>query len=74
MSARHVHDEQTKRLAYDGHGTCLGAFCDECKTEFWSQWRPDILERYECDEEIEPEPGVIDESILDACMRLGQER
>lgn len=40
---------------YDGHGIFLCYACWECEEEKMAGYRPDILERYECDEPIEPE-------------------
>jgi hypothetical protein len=39
----------------DGHGIPLAIVCDSCKSQVLSRYRPDIMERYECDEPIEPE-------------------
>jgi len=39
----------------DGHGCFLCYACDKCEPEKLKRYRPDIMERYECDEPIEPE-------------------
>jgi hypothetical protein len=38
---------------FDGHGIYLFRACPKCYEEKISRFRPDILERYECDEPIE---------------------
>jgi hypothetical protein len=40
---------------YDGHGIFLTYVCELCVNETLKGYRPDILERYECDEPIEPD-------------------
>ena len=40
---------------FDGYGIELFKGCSECEVEQLAKFRPDILERYECDEPIEPE-------------------
>jgi len=39
----------------DGHGIFLTFVCDKCRDETLSQYRSDIFESYDCDEDIEPE-------------------
>lgn len=39
----------------DGHGIPLAVVCDSCEAQVLSSFRSDIMERYECDEPIEPE-------------------
>ena len=39
----------------DGHGIPLAVVCDSCEPQVLSGFRSDIMERYECDEPIEPE-------------------
>jgi hypothetical protein len=39
----------------DGHGIPLAVVCDSCEAQVLSGFRSDIMERYECDEPIEPE-------------------
>ena len=38
---------------HDGHGIFLTYACDVCEKDKLSRFRPDIMERYECDEPIE---------------------
>lgn len=38
---------------YDGHGIYLFRACDDCYMDKRSQFRDDIFENYECDEQIE---------------------
>jgi hypothetical protein len=38
----------------DGHGIPLTIVCDDCQDKALDQFRPDIMEAYECDEPIEP--------------------
>jgi hypothetical protein len=40
---------------YDGHGIFLFYACEACAASALKHFRPDIMERYECDEPIEPE-------------------
>ncbi len=40
---------------HDGHGIFLCYACDKCKRKKMQGYRPDIMERYECDEPIDPE-------------------
>jgi len=40
---------------FDGYGIYCGRMCDVC---FRRKFRPDIMERYDADEPIEPEPEV----------------
>ena len=50
-----------RRAVVDGHGCFLFYACDQCEKSKLSRYRPDILssdsemDRYECDEPIEPE-------------------
>jgi hypothetical protein len=39
----------------DGHGIFLTYACDKCKEEKLSHFRPDIMEKYKCDEPIDEE-------------------
>lgn len=39
----------------DGYGIYLFYACDKCRKEKLDKYRPDIKERYEADENIEPE-------------------
>ena len=42
---------------YDGHGIYIGRTCsDVCKKKLLSGFRSDIMESYDCDEPIDPEP------------------
>jgi hypothetical protein len=38
---------------YDGHGIFLDYACDRCRDNVLSRFRPDIEDRYECDEPID---------------------
>lgn len=38
---------------FDGHGIFLCYTCEDCEEEKMSRYRPDIHERYECDEPID---------------------
>jgi len=38
---------------HDGYGIFLCYTCSKCETEKMKRWRPDIHERYQCDEPIE---------------------
>lgn len=40
---------------FDGHGIFLTYACDKCRKKKMAGFRPDIMERYECDEPIEAE-------------------
>jgi hypothetical protein len=39
----------------DGHGIPLCKVCEDCEKEKLKGYRPDILEAYDCDEQIDPE-------------------
>jgi hypothetical protein len=43
----------------DGYGIFMCYCCPKCKTAQLSHFRPDIFERYDCDEDIEGEPETI---------------
>lgn len=43
------------RALYDGYGIFLTYACEACECKKLARFRPDIMERYECDEPIEPE-------------------
>lgn len=43
---------------YDGHGIYLTRVCEKCEEETLKRYRPDIFERYEADEPIEPEEDL----------------
>src|SRR4029077_8445482 len=45
-----IHEPQ-----FDGHGIFLKYTCSKCEKEAMAGYRPDIHERYECDEPIEAE-------------------
>jgi hypothetical protein len=47
--------ENEGRWISDGHGIPLAVVCDSCEAQVLSGFRSDIMERYECDEPIEPE-------------------
>lgn len=40
---------------HDGHGIFLCYACYKCKARKMQGYRPDIMERYEADEPIDPE-------------------
>jgi len=40
---------------YDGYGIYFARVCPACREETLSHFRPDIFERFETDEHIEPE-------------------
>lgn len=42
---------------FDGHGIFLCYTCEKCHEKRMTGYRPDIMERYECDEPIEPDDG-----------------
>lgn len=42
-----------KEKNFDGYGIFLCYTCPKCEDEKLSRYRPDIHERYECDEQIE---------------------
>lgn len=46
---------EPKTKHYDGYGIFLFYACPECENEKMSRYRPDIMERYECEEPIEEE-------------------
>ena len=39
----------------DGYGIPLAMVCDACETTVLSEFRPDILDHYDCDEAIAPD-------------------
>lgn len=43
------------RVLHDGYGIFLCYACDRCEKKKLSHFRPDIMERYEADEQIEPD-------------------
>ena len=42
-----------REAEYDGHGIFLFYACDECRKLKLKGFRSDIMEAYECDEQIE---------------------
>jgi hypothetical protein len=42
-------------LEVDGYGIPLCWLCDRCRSEQLAKFRPDIFERYDCDEPVEEE-------------------
>jgi hypothetical protein len=38
---------------HDGYGIFLCYACDKCEKKKLARFRPDIMDRYECDEQIE---------------------
>ena len=51
----HQCDQEDREAQYDGYGIFLCYTCPMCHGVKMSQWRTDIMDRYECDEPIEPE-------------------
>ena len=47
--------ENEGRWVMDGYGIPLAVVCDSCEGEVMALFRSDIMEKYECDQEIEPE-------------------
>lgn len=43
------------RNAYDGYGIYLCKVCDDCEKRKLNSYRSDIMERYDADEDIEPD-------------------
>lgn len=43
------------RNLYDGYGIFLCKVCDDCVTKKVYSYRSDIMERYDADDEIEPD-------------------
>ena len=46
---------QWPNAEYDGHGIFMFYGCAKCRKKKLAGYRPDIKERYECDEPIEAE-------------------
>ena len=46
---------QFREPLYDGYGIFLCYVCPKCRAGKIAGYRPDIFERYVCDEPIEPE-------------------
>jgi hypothetical protein len=46
---------QWPEALYDGYGIFLTYACDKCRKRKLASYRPDIMERYDCDEPIEAE-------------------
>jgi hypothetical protein len=44
---------ELREAQYDGHGIFLTYTCSQCEGEKMGKYRPDIHERYECDEPID---------------------
>lgn len=44
---------ELREAQYDGHGIFLTYTCPKCEDEKMGKYRPDIHERYECDEPID---------------------
>jgi hypothetical protein len=53
----HLRGDADVEELYDGHGIYLCLACPKCKQDKLGRYRPDIMERYECDEQIEAEDG-----------------
>lgn len=47
--------EKSKYANYDGYGIFLTYVCEDCEKEKMNEFRSDINERYETDEQIEEE-------------------
>jgi hypothetical protein len=45
--------DEIRHELIDGHGIFLTFACGVCEDEKLKKFRPDIMERYECDEPIE---------------------
>ena len=52
---QHFCCKDEREAQYDGHGCFLAYTCPTCHEAKTATFRPDIFERYECDEPIEPE-------------------
>jgi hypothetical protein len=59
------------RWIYDGHGIELFRACDVCLPEKMKGLRPDIMEKYEADEPIEPEDKLA--AVDAACAEMEQQ-
>ena len=44
---------EIREAIHDGHGIFLCYACDKCKAEKLKHFRPDIMESYDTDEQIE---------------------
>jgi hypothetical protein len=44
---------QLRRALHDGHGIFLTFACDKCERDKLKEFRPDIMDRYDTDEQIE---------------------
>lgn len=58
---RRCESNEPEERHYDARGIYLGFACIHCEKEFLKQFRRDVLTdpNYECDEDIEPDDGVI---------------
>jgi hypothetical protein len=52
------------RWISDGYGIPLAVVCDSCEAQVLAGFRSDIMERYECDEPIEPEDSWADSALF----------
>jgi len=52
---------ETRYPLYDGYNIFLCYACDICKEQKLGRYRPDIMEKYLCDEPIEEDDGVDDD-------------
>lgn len=59
------HHAENSWAEYDGYGIYLARVCDDCVEEVMAGFRPDIKDRYEADEPIEPEEPSVDWSESD---------
>jgi len=68
MPLCHCGSGEEREAEYDARGIFLTYVCRKCRKEKLSGFRNDVLEdpNYECDEDIEPEPGVgsVDNKIM----------
>lgn len=55
MNQDHRCDPDEAEVVYDGHGIYLCRACPICYDTKVGQYRHDIMDRYDCDEPIEPE-------------------
>jgi len=51
----HCGSGKYHRNLYDGYGIYLCKACDECENRKLNSYRSDIMDRYDTDEDIEPD-------------------
>ena len=54
-TCKYCEENRSAHEQYDGYGIYCGRMCDPC---FKRRFRRDIMERYETDEPLDPEPEV----------------